>query len=556
MKICAEHDVLLILPSRTYDFNDENDRFLFTIECQVAARENELRTKLMTDAKRRKAMRGEYDGRTIPVGFIVDRDKQSPTFGHFIVYEPHARVVRRLYRRYRELGGWFNLLANEVASMVVVFPEFEAWINPLDVSKMLLKRVPGGYHINKSSLHKLLMAVEYMGYWKVDGVVLTDEQGEPLQTHQAIVDQETWQYSFNRLSHVTLQGEINLDRIDTRAHWTTGKATDKPGGLLQGILTSTQGNVRYSSGKYTVAEHREGHSQWSNTLVVNALYIDALFSARLSERLLEMQDMGKGDFLQQQLAQMEQRNKTALVSVDEQIKGYKQKIANIQAYIAAVGASADKKTLLDYNEQILDARANLDALEAKKHTAKVKESSMRELMKRIQKLTGADCFCSTETSRNFIELACEHVSLDEYSSHFVTLTIVWKAPFVQTDVCYIHREDGSKIEWTEADEYELAMLYPLVDRKAILERFPMRSWIGIMTWAKDQGMERYTRVNTSEIANRKLSLRDHELLQTNGWTLDETIDGTDIKAKKHHYWLYNTSASDTLTSSSGQQPHF
>jgi DNA invertase Pin-like site-specific DNA recombinase len=558
MEVCAQHDVLVMLPNQIFDFNNQSDVMMFKLLASVAAMENEQRAKLMTDAKRRKSMRGEYDGRPLVVGFIVDRTKTlpdgkpNPTYGRFIVYEPHAKVVRRLYARYRELGGRFNLLAREVAQMAVVFPDFEEWVSSLDVAKLQLKRVPGGYHISRWGLHHLLMAIEYVGYWKHDGVVLTDSVGEPLKTHQAIVDRETWEYAFNRLSHTTLTGEPNIERIDGKAGWVTGKSNgdEQMGGLLQGILTSTQGSVRYSSGIYNVAEQREGHSQWSNTLSVDAAMIDKVFRARLARRLLEMRKAGNFQFILRQLSTTKKRNEKALVSVDAQIARYKNEIAGIQAYILATGATADTKTLQDFNEQLLDARANLDALEAKKNKAVFEEEGIKKLVKRLNEMTGLDSLQSTEESRQFIGLACESVSLDEYSSHFITLTIRWRAPFTQTDVCYIHRGDGGRQEWTEADEFELAMLYPLVDRRVILERFPTRSWLGIMSWAKERGMERYTRVNTSGIVNRVLSLRDHELLQANGWSLENPYPGTGIK--KRDYWLYDvTTDSDTSANLSG-----
>jgi hypothetical protein len=120
----------------------------------------------MTDARRKVTRRGEYAGRPLVVGFIVDRDKTSPTHGHFIVYEPHAKVVRRLYARYRALEGRFNLLAAEVASMEYVFPDFEEWVSELDKSALRLKKVPGGYTISRVSLYHLLTAFEYRGWCK------------------------------------------------------------------------------------------------------------------------------------------------------------------------------------------------------------------------------------------------------------------------------------------------------------------------------------------------------------------------------------------------------
>jgi DNA invertase Pin-like site-specific DNA recombinase len=546
MEVCAEYDVLVKIGDRVYDFNDANDRLIFKIEAEFAAKDNELRTKLLTDARRRKSMRGEYDGRPLVVGFIVDRTKTlpdgkpNPTFGKFIVYEPHARVVRRLYARYRELGGRFNLLAREVALMAVVFPDFEEWVSSLDVARMQLKRVQGGYHISRVGLFHLLTAVEYVGYWKLNKELLRDEQGNPIQTHAAIVDQEVWEYAFTRLSFDTLAGEENTERVSTQS-WVPADKADGKSSLLHGILTSPLGTVQNSGGKYKVTELRPGHSQRSNTLTVDAPFVDVLFSARLANRLLEMHDMGKGDFLKKQLAQMEQTNERALVSVDEQIARYKREISGMQAYIKATGATADEKTLQEYNTQILDARANLDALVAKKNAAKVKEESMHELIRRVSQLTGSDCYCSTETSRQFIELACERIEIDEYSSHLLTLTIVWRVPFAQIDMCYIWREDGGHQQWTEADEYDLAMLYPLVDRRVILERFPTRTWLGIYTWANQIGLERCTRTNTSGITDRSICLRDYELMQANGWSLDEMVEGTDIKAQRHAWWLYSVS---------------
>jgi DNA invertase Pin-like site-specific DNA recombinase len=555
MEVCAKHDVLVILPNRVYDFNDSNDRLIFKLEAEFAAKDNEVRTRLMTDARRRKSMRGEYDGRPIVVGFIVDRDKQlpdgkpNPNYGHFIPYEPHAKVVRWLYRRYRELGGRFNLLANEVAKMPVLFPDFEEWVNSLDASRLQLKKVPGGYSISRFGLFHLMTAIEYMGYWKLKGEVLTDESGRPLVVHAPIVDSEDWLYSFKRQSWTTLQGQPNTERLETSSGWVSSRETKGRVPLLKGILKSSMGKVWTGYDKdghpyYRVAAHGEGLSQSDNVLTVDANMVGVLFSARLSERLVEMHDMGKEDVLRKQLAQLESKNKRALAGVDKQVARYKNEIAGIQAYIKATGATADEKTLQDYNAQILDARANLDALVAKKNAAKVKENSMQELIRRIGQLTGSDCLCSTETSRGFIELACERISLDEYSGRFVTLTIEWAVPFAQTDVCYIYRKGSGHQEWTDDDETDLARLYPHADRKTLLERFPTRTWASIMTWASLKGLKRDTALNTSGISDRMLSLRDHELLTREGWSLGDTHEGTEVS--RRHWWTYDVSNSSEL----------
>jgi hypothetical protein len=139
----------------------------------------------------------------------------------------------------------------------------------------------------------------------------------------------------------------------------------------------------------------------------------------------------------------------------------------------------------------------------------------------------------------------------------ITLTIQWAAPFSQTDVCYIYRDDGGRQEWSEADQFDLATLYPYADRRVILERYPARSWLCIMSYASDRGLVRSTKLNTSGITDRVLSLRDHELLQANGWSLDQLSgvkslrDGTEVKDRV--YWLYDVpTENDTSVTASDQ----
>ncbi len=118
IELCAEHGVKVIIENaKTFDFSNSFDVMMFQFLANVAAKENDDRAKLMNAAKHRKSLRGQFDGRTLTVGFIVDRVKlladgtPNPTYGKFIEYVPHARVVRCLYARFRELGGQFNLLA-------------------------------------------------------------------------------------------------------------------------------------------------------------------------------------------------------------------------------------------------------------------------------------------------------------------------------------------------------------------------------------------------------------------------------------------------------------
>lgn len=555
MQICAEYDVLVITPDKTYDFRNDDDVTMFTFYARFAAIENEQRKRLSRDAKNKKALRGEYDGRFLPPGFIVDRDKKSPTYDRFIEYPPHAQVSRRLYRRHHELGA-FNLLASEVAQMQIVFPPFEEWVSPLDIQRFQfaevcqvhgrlrkdINRKKGvirgnhcgfagpqckliGYHISKTSLFHLLTAVEYVGYWHVKGELLTDVDGKPLINHTPLIPLDDWEYSFHSLSFHTLDGLPNPHRTHGHSWVPTGKQSQS--GALHGILTSPLGSVNCSGGVYRVTEHREGHSQNSDTLVVKLAVIDKLFQERLFDRLAEI---NRTDLFLAHANKLMKQQAKEISTIPQQITGYEQERKAIQAYIKAVGATADTATLQQYNADLLEISAHIAELEAKQKQAAAKESKLAQLREQLSAMNtvlGVDG--SNEHSLGFLRLLCDAIVLDEYSSRFLTLTVRWAVPFERTDVCYIYRPRAARQEWSAEDEHTLCTIYT-ADRLDIMKAFPTRSWVSIKERATKLGLERPdTRYELT--FPYSLSYKDYELLQTHRWELPEEGHAS--------YWLFD-----------------
>jgi hypothetical protein len=336
----------------------------------------------MRDAKAQHARKGLYYGKPLQPGFIVDRDKHSETFGRYIPYQPHAEVTARLYARYRELGGQFNLLAAEVARMPFVFPDFEDWVDPKDVRKFRFRKVAGGYHVSKNSLRSILTAIEMVGYWKFQGELLTDASGKPVLNHEPIVDYADWQYAFERLSWENLDGSDNRARVNGRATWqpaTYKRQERKQEALLQGILTAPDGGtVQYTQGKYVVTERRPETMHRSATLVMDANIVDTMFMDRMQDRYLEI-GMRPYDRIIEELTSVQEQNSKALATVDKQIAGYERSIASKQAVMAALGTSIDIPTAQKYNAEIIEDREQMNALIAKRDAAAAEESKLLEL---------------------------------------------------------------------------------------------------------------------------------------------------------------------------------
>ena len=522
IELCAEQGVKVIIENaKTFDFSNSFDVMMFQFLANVAAKENDDRSRLMNGAKHNKGLRGEYDGRPLTPGFIVDRDKSSKTYGKYLEYVPHAEVARKLYARFRQLGGQFNVLANEVAAMPLVFPDFEEWVSPRNT--LWLKKVPGGYHISHDALFHLLTAIEYVGYWKVDGSLLVGPDGAPVANHAAIVPFADWEYAFTHLSFETLDGLPNQERTHG-ATWTPVTKQESEG-LLRGILTSPLGLVNCSAGRYRVAEQRPNHPQRSYTLMVDQPFVDDLFKARLAER---MDEIDREKFFYELKQHLQQRHIKTLVTVDEQIAGYYKQREGIQAFIKAVGATADIATLQQYNADLLEISDHISELETLKQSAQAEESHLARIQENLARMRTVEDYLY---SKSFIKLACDTISLDRYSAHFLTLTIVWDDPFYQVDTCYLYRAAGVHQQWSKQDEADLIRLYPLADRADLYRRFPTRTWQSLTQLAYEMGISRSTSLNTSGITDPTLSPADWELFQRYGWEIPT--------APSAAYWLYD-----------------
>jgi DNA invertase Pin-like site-specific DNA recombinase len=116
MQICDTYEVRVVVPnaSRTaikfvYDFSQRAHVEQFRRECEEAW--NYLENHIygtMHAAMDELGRAGFWTGGNLPIGYIVDRrekidEKKNPNYLRFILYEPHAKVIRWLFARYWEL---------------------------------------------------------------------------------------------------------------------------------------------------------------------------------------------------------------------------------------------------------------------------------------------------------------------------------------------------------------------------------------------------------------------------------------------------------------------
>src|SRR5215217_5445279 len=80
------------------NLRDTMHRRLYRQEIERAADEIELLKLRLGGPKRHKALSGRFDGRSVAPGYLVDHHTQSETYERYVLYPPHAEVVRAIFQ--------------------------------------------------------------------------------------------------------------------------------------------------------------------------------------------------------------------------------------------------------------------------------------------------------------------------------------------------------------------------------------------------------------------------------------------------------------------------
>src|SRR5262249_54447517 len=129
------------------------------------------------------------------------------------IYEPHAKIVRWLFCRFFELDGDFPQLCGEVEKLPFLFPAFESWVDPRNISKFSGNKgkkresritegpYAGCYRATLHGLKSILTNPVYMGWWLPIGGGVVEN------THPPIVEEALFTFAHKRLSVYDLTGE-------------------------------------------------------------------------------------------------------------------------------------------------------------------------------------------------------------------------------------------------------------------------------------------------------------------------------------------------------------
>src|SRR5947207_9970594 len=120
MEICCTYGVIIVTPDFVYDFRISWHIERFKRRCEEAW--NYLEYHIygrMLPAREVRGYAGYWTGRSIPLGYIVDRQEKidgvkNPLYLKYVPYKPHVEVIRWLFRRFKELNCCVEALLREI----------------------------------------------------------------------------------------------------------------------------------------------------------------------------------------------------------------------------------------------------------------------------------------------------------------------------------------------------------------------------------------------------------------------------------------------------------
>ncbi len=554
MQLLAQYDVLLFVrtDNRRYDCTKPSDRNNL-LEKLIASR-NYLDDHVlgrMNGNQQAKALQGLYDGRSLPMGLVTQGKKKQQTIS---VYEPWAEVVRRMFRRYKELGS-FGALCREIEAMPYLFPDPSADDFLRYTFKIRMTKVPGGFKPQgPEAIKYMLTNPAYMGAWVYnDAIVLHDN-------HPAIVDKELFLEVYTSLTGRNLDGEYLNGEPPRRLREAGAQA------LLKYILRDPKGPLYVSK-----LDHPEYIRQElpAETGRAGRIYRDITFGIRahlIDEPVLErIKEIARGDahlrsHIQASITALEDEHANALVSIEEhlaQVRREQQKtIAFLHDQILELTPAEKAK----YNAMLLGLRERereLQKVQAESlHTSL--QADMDELANVLADIPAKLDSCSMAQQQKLARLIIESATIEELSVHWLKLTIVWRGPLAdRPDVCLIWRQRGRRSDpWTPEEEAYIRADYPQADKWTMLEALPRRSWNMIYQRALGLGVHRAT--YTSDDIPLNVCVEDLHVIPDPDLAMEVVLEASKRQARSdrrdpergssrtraYALWLYSADTTD------------
>lgn len=233
IEACRQNRVHVLTPTTNYVFHHPqmSDFFIgnFRIQSQRAADYLRFLKVRLVGARHRIMREGKWASGHMPVGYMVDMRKDSPTYRRYVPFEPWAEIVRLVFQVFIETGGNQFRAHNLLKKRDIALPVAQ----PPDGFKLITNLNKKRHFLSSRAIVLMVTNPVYLGHWMYLGAV------HIWNNHAPIVDEATFFQAFNLISPVGLDGEPNPNYRPVAKGTRIGRspeAASYPDPLLRGIL--------------------------------------------------------------------------------------------------------------------------------------------------------------------------------------------------------------------------------------------------------------------------------------------------------------------------------
>jgi DNA invertase Pin-like site-specific DNA recombinase len=546
IKFMRDHNAYVLTPYMVYNFQERFHVKMFREKAEYAASyiTDYVRERL-NGARRKKALKGLYDGRPLTPGYRVDYDKkrpdgsENPTYRKYVIYEPHAAVVRQLAQVMYDQDLSVTELYRYAQDNGLIFPPWEVWVDSRTRERTNLTEVAGGlFYASLYGLYSMLTNPVYIGYWLLLGRTVQRHNHEP------ILSESVFKAIFERISYYDLNGGYNTQRQRRRPYPTTRvvRSSEEAGvllGLLVDVSDETPAPVTYH---HQVVNHRDPDAEpimyyvcpepgqvppglrWT----LQATVLDKPVSEAFLNRLRCSQVAYDPVLYEQQaaarLAELKHREKvleTQLHEIQEQMEG------NLRA-MTLRGLTDDEMAFFLNRKRSLEGE--LHATENKLETIRSQQQDAQEMgkvFKTLDELLTNWPKLNVRQQRRYLTRFVQMVGIKFSTTGICDLWIYWKNTFDETldaaeiDTLRVRLKRARPTEWTEERNAILRDVY-LLSQVEIMKRLPECTWGAICRQINRLGLDRRAALTALGRWPEYRAIRDH--YSYNDWQLEHPDD--------------------------------
>ncbi len=497
----GEDDVRVFWPKRQQDMDMLREEFK-----QAAFFLRQI-DKLKEAKKRAIEKRVSYGGGSVPFGYILATTSiavgaKMKKRHYYVIYEPHAKLVRWLFQRFKELDGNLSRLGRELREIGFSFPPFQG----IDRKPHVSLRFDGaGYPLTtRDALVSILTNPAYIGWYVYNGVIVSKTAHDPI-----IEDLDLFMYAYSRLSLTTLDGQPNEERPSVERRFVKIQA------LLEGLLTADGAPVYALSASqtYTARIARDG---WSvrHEFGIDIRTLDNAFQRAIITLLVSLEQRAKEglrDSLHDQLKALQEEKTEKVISLDSAVTKINNAIHGWELDKQSCRETGNKAGLDEANRQLKRLYADRAALETKAKAAGHEQEELAETQSLLQQAINDWNALPFEKQKRFVRMLVSSANITKVSPRIVKIDVSLRyLDCVMTGYAYLDTLGRSKFTGEELEV--IKRLYPHADRLDMLKALPDKSWHAIKRLAQSRGLQRVDRMNSAPF-HEELSYADFLVMQ-------------------------------------------